>query len=197
MTKPFYHPGRVADEIAAFVPTSGLPPRMRSEGKELKMMQRKFCQVYVITGNAAKSARHAGYAEGNAAHQGHALLRNTKIRAYIHELRQKHALDTVWDMEDAIDKLESIHDMAITDKKYHAAVRCVEAISRIRMRGACQLNDVATRTLATAPIPEEGVLKCETDHIQRYTRTSAVDPELMEDMSPDVIAGPEVEEPKR
>ncbi len=118
------------------------------------------------------------------------LLRDAGVRAYIHELRQKFALETQWEMEDAFDKLEIIYDGAISANNYHAAVRAVEAQTRIKMRAICQLNSVATRTLDGAPIPEAGVLRMETDYIRRYMRSKPGREDIIQDMSPETLIGP-------
>jgi len=190
MTDSIPHHKRTAEAMAAELPTTGAPPRGLSMAKQMKLKQQKFCECYVHHGNAARAAREAGYSEKNASHQGGQLLRNTKVRAYIHELRQKFALQTVWEMEDAFDKLEIIYDGAMTTQNYHAAVRAVEAQTRIKMQAICQLNAVATRTLDGAPVPEGGILKLETDNIRRYSRPHPNRGGIMQDMSPETFIGP-------
>ena len=190
MTDSIPHPKRMAAALAAELPTNGAPPRGLSIPKQLKLKQRQFCEYYVHHGNAARAVREAGYSDKNAAYQGTRLLRDVKVRAYIHELRQKYAMETVWEMEDAFDRLTIIYDCAMEAKNYHAAVRAVEAQTRIKMGAACRLNAVATRTLETAPVPEGGVLLHETDHIRRYARAKPGDETVLQDMSPEVLHGP-------
>ena len=190
MSDSIPHPKRAAEAMAAELPTNGPPPRGLSMPKQMKLRQRQFCEYYVHHGNAARAAREAGYSEPNARYQGNVLLRDSKVRAYVHELRQKYALDTAWDMEDTLDKLEIIYDCAMTAKNYHAAVRAAEAQARIRMSAVGRLNRVATQTLDHAPVPELGALKQETDHIRRYMRPKPTDEEIIQDMSPEVLFGP-------
>jgi phage terminase small subunit len=186
---PALHHRRSAEMMAAEMPTNGAPPRPLSFPRQLKLKQQQFCEYYVHHGNAARAAREAGYSAQNAAQQGSGLLRHTKVRAYIHELRQKHALETVWEMEDAVDRLDVIYDAAMSDRNYSAAVRAVEAQTRIRLGAAGRINRVATQTLEQAPVPEGGALKQETDHIRQYMRPRPGDEDFMEDMSPEVTIG--------
>jgi len=188
--KPFYHSGRVAEAIAREIPTNGPPPRTLDHSKMMKLKHREFCEYYVHHGNAAEAAREAGYSATNARFQGCYLLRNTKVRAYIHELRQKFALETVWEMEDVYDNLVVIFDAAMADKNYHAALRALEAQTRIKMRAMRRINRVAGQTLEGALVPEAGALRREADHIDRYTRPRPNHEQVLEDMSPETMAGP-------
>ena len=190
MSDSIPHPKRMAEALAAGLPTNGPPPRGLSIPKQLKLKQRQFCEYYVHHGNAARAVREAGYSDKNASYQGTRLLRDTKVRAYVHELRQKYAMETVWEMEDAFDRLTIIFDCAMEAKNYHAAVRAVEAQTRIKMGAACRLNTVAIKTLEQAPVPEAGMLVQETDHIRRYMRSKPNQDEILQDMSPEVLHGP-------
>ncbi len=191
MPDSFFHAKRAAAEMAAELPTNGTPPRGLSIGKQLKLKQQQFCEYYVHHGNAARAVREAGYSDKNASYQGCRLLRETKVRAYIHELRQKYAMETVWEMEDAFDQLAVIYDSALADNNYHAAVRAVEAQVKIKMSAAGRLNTMAIRTLERAPVPEAGMLMMETDHIRRYMRPKPNRDDFMQDMSPEVLPGPD------
>jgi len=188
---------RPVDRLAVDLPTNGPPPRGLSMPKRLKLKQAQFCEYYVDHGNAARAAREAGYAAANAAHQGGSLLRQTAVRAYIHELRQKYALETRWEMEDAFDKLELIYERAMEVQNYHAAVRAVEAQTRLKIGAIRRINAVASENLNTAPVPHAGVLKRETDHIRRYLRrrpgatTDGATDSGLQDMSPEVMIGPD------
>lgn len=56
---------------------------------ELNARQRKFAEYYVQSGNAAESARRAGYSEKFAAQNADKLLKNTNISEYIKELSER------------------------------------------------------------------------------------------------------------
>jgi phage terminase small subunit len=190
------HPQHAAALMAEELPTTGAPPRPLSIAKQLKLKQQQFCEYYVHHGNAARAAREAGYGLANARFQGAGLLRNTKVRAYIHELRGKYALDTQWEMEDAYDKLDVIYDAAMKAENYHAAVRAVEAQTKIKMGAMGRINAVAMNTLDSATVPEQGALVREADFIRRYTRPSVDGEGCDQDMSPEVAIGT-VEDPQR
>ena len=57
--------------------------------EKLNLRQRKFAEYYAQSGNAAESARKAGYSENYAAHRTDEMLRNVEISAYIKELTEK------------------------------------------------------------------------------------------------------------
>ena len=52
----------------------------------LNERQKKFCEYYVLCGNAAEAARKAGYSARSARHQGFRLLTKEHISLYIREL---------------------------------------------------------------------------------------------------------------
>jgi phage terminase small subunit len=185
MSDSILHYRRTAESMADFMLTNGPPPRALSHGKQLKLKQQQFCEYFVHHGNAARAVREAGYSEKNASYQGCRLLRDSRVRAYVHELRQKYALETQWEMEDALDHLAIIYDCAMTDKNYNAAVRAIEAQAKIRMSAAGRLNTMAIKTLEQAPAPEAGALMMETNTIRRYTRPSPNRDDFLEDMSPE------------
>lgn len=56
---------------------------------KLNIRQKKFAEYYAQSGNAAESARKAGYSENYATHRTDEMLRNVEISAYIKELTEK------------------------------------------------------------------------------------------------------------
>jgi len=57
--------------------------------KELNPKQIKFCQEYVLNGNATQSYIDAGYSEKGAQPSSSALLLNPIIQEYIEELKKE------------------------------------------------------------------------------------------------------------
>ena len=55
----------------------------------LNARQKKFAEYYAQSGNAAESARKAGYSTTYAEHRTDEMLRNVEVRAYIRELTEK------------------------------------------------------------------------------------------------------------
>ena len=51
--------------------------------------QKRFAEYYAQSGNAADSARRAGYSAAYAEHRTDEMLRNVEVRAYIRELTEK------------------------------------------------------------------------------------------------------------
>ena len=56
---------------------------------KLNARQKNFAEYYVQSGNAAESARRAGYSESYAEHRTDEMLRNVEIAEYIKELTDK------------------------------------------------------------------------------------------------------------
>lgn len=55
----------------------------------LNARQKRFAEYYAQSGNAADSARKAGYSDSYAEHRTDEMLRNVEISAYIRELTEK------------------------------------------------------------------------------------------------------------
>ncbi len=51
--------------------------------------QKRFAEYYAQSGNAAQSARQAGYSESYAEHRTDEMLRNVEISEYIKQLSEK------------------------------------------------------------------------------------------------------------
>lgn len=56
---------------------------------KLNARQKKFAEYYAQSGNAAESARKAGYSETYAEHRTDEMLRNVEISNYIKQLSDK------------------------------------------------------------------------------------------------------------
>lgn len=52
----------------------------------LSLKQKKFCEEYVISGNATEAAKKAGYSDKTASEIGRQNLRKLEIQKYIQEL---------------------------------------------------------------------------------------------------------------
>ena len=57
--------------------------------EKLNARQKKFAEYYAQSGNAAESARRAGYSKSYAEHRTDEMLRNVDISEYIKELSDK------------------------------------------------------------------------------------------------------------
>lgn len=56
---------------------------------KLNARQKKFAEYYTQSGNAAESARKAGYSETYAEHRTDEMLRNVEVAEYIKQLSDK------------------------------------------------------------------------------------------------------------
>lgn len=60
--------------------------------------QRRFCEFYAASGNAAQAAREAGYSERTARQQGERLLTNVDVQGFIRELQDQAAAGRIASM---------------------------------------------------------------------------------------------------
>lgn len=63
-------------------------PIFRKDGVTVNERQKRFAEYYAQCGNAAHSARQAGYSESYAEHRTDELLRNVEIAEYIRQLAE-------------------------------------------------------------------------------------------------------------
>lgn len=64
--------------------------------------QKKFCEYYLQSGNAADAARKAGYSEKRADAIGYENLRKPEISAYIAERTTKHEKELVANADEVL-----------------------------------------------------------------------------------------------
>lgn len=61
----------------------------RKDGVTVTARQKKFAEYYAQCGNAAESARKAGYSKAYAEHRTDEMLRNVEISEYIRQITDK------------------------------------------------------------------------------------------------------------
>ncbi len=61
---------------------------------ELNTKQKRFCEQYLVDGNATKAAIRAGYSQRSASSIGNENLKKPKIQRYISQLREARKLRT-------------------------------------------------------------------------------------------------------
>jgi len=96
-------------------------PRLEKEKHE------SFCQTYVVSRNATKSAQAAGYAENSAYNQGYMLLKREDIRDRIAELENEVSTDV-----DVIFELEKQYEQAKINNNGQTALKALELLARAR-----------------------------------------------------------------
>lgn len=87
----------------------------RPPGQELNDREELFCQKYVISLNATKSATEAGYSERSAESTGSRLLRRDKVRARIQELKEERSKRTGFDQDRVLLELEHLAFSKVDD----------------------------------------------------------------------------------
>lgn len=70
--------------------------------------QKRFCEEYVICGNATQSAISAGYSKRSAKQLGQALLTKHDLQDYIKELSEKIASDKIMQAKEMQERLTAM-----------------------------------------------------------------------------------------
>ena len=96
-------------------------PRLEKEKHEI------FCQNYVVSRNATKSAQAAGYAENSAYNQGYILLKREDVKDRITELEGETSTDV-----DVIAELEKQYEQAKINNHGQTALKALELLARAR-----------------------------------------------------------------
>lgn len=89
----------------------------------------KFCQAYVLTNNAAESARQAGYSARSAYNQGHRLLQMPHIVNRIDNLKKE--LETNINV---ISEIEEQYTLAKNNNHTQSALKALELLSKVRTK---------------------------------------------------------------
>jgi len=90
--------------------------------------QERFCQEYIIDGNAAAACRRAGYSERSARITGHRLLTKDDIRRRVSELQAEQVGRTQVDADFVVERLRAIADQWQINPS--AACRALELLGR-------------------------------------------------------------------
>ena len=70
--------------------------------------QRRFCEEYLIDGNASQAAIRAGYSKRSATVVSTTLMKNTQVQAYLKELLEKLHSAKVADAQEVLEYLTSV-----------------------------------------------------------------------------------------
>lgn len=81
---------------------------MKKKERELSIKQKRFCQYYVISGNATDAGIKAGYSEKYIGTNTDKLLKNTKIQKYISELATEEENKRIADGQEVLEYLTSV-----------------------------------------------------------------------------------------
>ena len=100
-------------------------------GLPLTERQELFCRHVARGASAAAAARAAGYAPGNAAHQGAALLAKPPVRRRVEALRLRREGTRRIAITEMVDMLRTILKIALEKGELRTALRCVEVEARL------------------------------------------------------------------
>lgn len=96
---------------------------------KLNARQKKFAEYYAQSGNAAESARLAGYSEKFAAQNADKLLKNTNIFEYIKELSDKLKDERIMS---AKDRQVTLSEIARSEEQYPAdRIRAIDTLNKM------------------------------------------------------------------
>jgi hypothetical protein len=98
---------------------------------DLPERQERFCRQYMLYGQGARAAVHAGYSPDSAASQASRLLRNDKIRRRLAELRGDLRRDFNYDRDLAMARLEALYRHSLEKGRFATAIRATELQARL------------------------------------------------------------------
>ena len=117
---------------------------------QLNEKQEQFCQNYVLSRNATKAAKAAGYSEASAYNQGHRLLQEERIQERLKELTNEMVTNV-----DVINEIEKQYEVARNEGHGTTALKALELLSRVRGNNA----DVEEQTTESLEEDIKGILQ--------------------------------------
>ncbi len=123
-----------------------------SEKYNLNLRQRRFAQLYAQSGNAAESARAAGYSERFAAQNADKLLKNTNIAGYIRELTEQLQNERILT---AKDRQEMLSDIARNENEQTTdRIKAVDVLNKMTGEYLSKVEVSGTLTAETSKLDE-------------------------------------------
>lgn len=113
--------------------------------KKLTIKQTKFADEYIISGNATESYKIAGYkysSDNMASVEGHKLLRNPKVKAYIDERMKKLEEEAIADQAEVLKYLtrvlrdEEREDVLVNIGNYEQEIQSMKVSAKDRIKAA-------------------------------------------------------------
>lgn len=89
----------------------------------------KFCQAFVLTNNAAASARQAGYSARSSHNQGHRLLQMPHIINRIDNLKKEMETNI-----NVISEIEEQYNFAKTNNHTQSALKALELLTKVKTK---------------------------------------------------------------
>jgi phage terminase small subunit len=117
---------------------------------QLNDKQEQFCQNYVLSRNATKAAKAAGYSEASAYNQGHRLLQEERIQERLKELTNEMTTNV-----DVVSEIEKQYEVARNGGHGTTALKALELLSRVRGNNA----DVEEQTTESLEEDIKGIMQ--------------------------------------
>ena len=108
---------------------------------QLNDKQEQFCQNYVLSRNATKAAKAAGYSESSAYNQGHRLLQEERIQERLKELTNEMVTNV-----DVVSEIEKQYEVARNGGHRTTALKALELLSRVKGNNT-DVEDQTTESL--------------------------------------------------
>ena len=108
---------------------------------QLNDKQEQFCQNYVLSRNATKAAKAAGYSESSAYNHGHRLLQEERIQERLKELTNEMVTNV-----DVVSEIEKQYEVARNGGHGTTALKALELLSRVRGNNT-DVEDQTTESL--------------------------------------------------
>ena len=113
--------------------------------KKLTIKQRKFADEYIKTGNATEAYKKAGYkysSDNMASVEGHKLLRNPKVKAYIDERMKKLEEEAIADQAEVLKFLtrilrdEETEEVLVNIGNFEQEIQTMKVSAKDRIKAA-------------------------------------------------------------
>jgi len=98
-----------------------------NKDKPLTIKQQKYADDYIVTGNSTMAAKNAGYKGNYNTLRAIASENLTKpnVKAYIERKKAEIAEKNEITVQTQLNKLETIHRLALADKDYNASISAI------------------------------------------------------------------------
>ena len=145
---------------------------------QLNDKQEQFCQNYVLSRNATKAAKAAGYSESSAYNQGHRLLQEERIQERLKELTNEMVTNV-----DVVSEIEKQYEVARNGGHGTTALKALELLSRVRGNN----TDVEDQTTESLEEDIKGIMQALGFEQMFYLFSEAFPEEFKEELEDEMI----------
>lgn len=111
--------------------------------KKLTIKQKKFADEYIKTGNATDAYKKAGYkysSDNLASVEGHKLLRNPKVKAYVDKKLSELEAETIAESKEVLQYLTSVLRGETHDEVYYKTEYGGEVLGKVQVQNKDRLK---------------------------------------------------------